>query len=179
MKHTTLIVFFFGLGVLSGQNFTKQDTLRGSITPERAWWDLNYYDLNVKVEPSQKFISGHNVVRYKVLEEAQTLQIDLQEPMKINSVSQDGKKLKFTSDGNAHFIQLKKKQVPGDFNELKITYSGHPREAVRAPWDGGFSWKQDAQGNPLWLLRAKVLVPAFGGPIKTICTTRWTVCASV
>ena len=148
MKHTTLIVFFFGLGVLSGQNFTKQDTLRGSITPERAWWDLNYYDLNVKVEPSQKFISGHNVVRYKVLEEAQTLQIDLQEPMKINSVSQDGKKLKFTSDGNAHFIQLKKKQVPGDFNELKITYSGHPREAVRAPWDGGFSWKQDAQGNP-------------------------------
>ena len=148
MKHTTLIVFFFGLGVLSAQNFTKQDTLRGSITPERAWWDLNYYDLNVKVEPSQKFISGHNVVRYKVLEEAQTLQIDLQEPMKINSVSQDGKKLKFTSDGNAHFIQLKKKQVPGDFNELKITYSGHPREAVRAPWDGGFSWKQDAQGNP-------------------------------
>jgi len=56
--------------------------------------------------------------------------------------------LKFTSEGNAHFIKLKKKQVLGEFNEVKITYSGQPREAVRAPWDGGFSWKQDKNGNP-------------------------------
>lgn len=91
MKQTFFLIFLLGLSIVSAQNFTKQDTLRGSITPEREWWDLNYYHLNVKVEPSNKFISGHNVVRYKVLEEAKILQIDLQEPMKIESITQDGK----------------------------------------------------------------------------------------
>ncbi|MHA7830762.1 MAG: M1 family metallopeptidase [Flagellimonas sp.] len=147
MKPIFFIAFLFGLNIASAQQFTRQDTLRGSITPEREWWDLNHYDLNVKVEPSKKYIAGYNVVRYKVLKEDKTLQIDLQEPMKIEAVTQDGKKLKFTSKGNAHFIKLKKRQISGTFNELKIEYSGHPREAVRAPWDGGFSWKQDANGN--------------------------------
>lgn len=146
----TIIIATLLLSVptLNAQNFTRQDTLRGSITPERAWWDLNYYHLNVKIDPSKKFISGHNIVRYKVLKAAQTLQIDLQEPMRIEAVVQDGKQLKFTSEGNAHFIKLKKKQIPGEFNQLKITYSGNPKEAVRAPWDGGFSWKEDKNGNP-------------------------------
>lgn len=148
MKHIVLMVaLLLGTGKALAQNFTRQDTLRGSITPERAWWDLNYYDLNVKVEPDKKFISGYNVVRYKVMEPAKILQIDLQEPMKIESVTEEGKKLKVISEGNALFIHLKKKQVPGDYNEIKITYSGYPREAVRAPWDGGFSWKEDTKGN--------------------------------
>lgn len=140
--------FIVGILTANAQNFTRQDSLRGSITPEREWWDLNYYDLHVKVEPEKEFISGHNVVRYKVLEASDVLQIDLQEPMQIASITQDGKKLKFTSEGAAHFINLKKKQVPGEFNEIKIQYSGNPRKAVRAPWDGGFSWKKDSEGNP-------------------------------
>ncbi len=148
MKHLFVILSLFSLCIINAQNFTRQDTLRGSITPEREWWDLNYYHLDVKVEPSKKFVSGSNLVRYKVLKAAKTLQIDLQEPMKIESITQDGKKLKFTSEGNAHFIKLKKKQVPGDFNELKINYSGHPQEAKNAPWDGGFSWSEDQNGNP-------------------------------
>nr|WP_235914974.1 M1 family metallopeptidase [Allomuricauda ochracea] len=141
---------FFVLGgfFASAQNFTRQDMLRGSITPEREWWDLNYYHLNVKVEPEKQFISGSNTVRYKVLEEAETLQIDLQEPMKIASITQDGEQLDFESEGPAHFIKLKKKQHPGEFNQIHIEYSGHPRKAIRAPWDGGFSWKQDENGNP-------------------------------
>ncbi len=131
-----------------GQEFTKQDSLRGSITPERAWWDLNYYHLKVTVDPEKKFISGSNTIRYKVLEENQTLQIDLQRPLKINKVTQDGKTLEFTSTGNAHFIKLKKKQQKKQYNEVIVHYSGKPREAIRAPWDGGFSWKTDSNGNP-------------------------------
>ncbi|QLG43970.1 M1 family metallopeptidase [Costertonia aggregata] len=129
------------------QQFTKQDTLRGSITPERAWWDLNYYNLNIKVQPDKKFLAGYNIIRYKVLEEHDVIQIDLQEPLKITAVSQDQQALDFESVGAAHFIRLKKKQVPGEYNELYVQYSGHPKEAVRAPWDGGFSWKKDNNGK--------------------------------
>lgn len=130
-----------------GQNFTEQDTLRGSITPERAWWDLNYYHLDVEVQPDHKYISGSNTIRYKVLEPKQTLQVDLQPPLQIEKVTQDGKKLKVESNGNAHFVQLVKSQQPGDFNEIIVHYSGYPKEAVNAPWDGGFSWKKDSIGK--------------------------------
>ena len=145
-RFLTTLLFLTSMG-LSAQEFTKQDTLRGSITPERVWWDLNYYHLDIEVNPDKKFISGRNLIRYKVLEENKVLQVDLQPPLKINKVTQDGKSLKVRSNGNAHFISLKKNQKIGDFNEIVVHYSGHPKEAVRAPWDGGFSWKKDNNGK--------------------------------
>ena len=126
---------------------TRQDTLRGSITPEREWWDLTYYHLDIKVEPDKKFISGSNTVGYKVLKSNKMMQIDLQEPMKIISVEADGKSLKFNRDGNAYFIELKRKQKKNDINYIKINYEGFPKEAIRAPWDGGLSWTRDDNGN--------------------------------
>ena len=126
---------------------TRQDTLRGSITPEREWWDLTYYHLDIKVEPDKKFISGSNTVGYKVLKSNKMMQIDLQEPMKITSVEADGKLLKFNREGNAFFIELKQKQKKNDINYIKINYEGFPKEAIRAPWDGGLSWTRDDNGN--------------------------------
>ena len=126
---------------------TRQDTLRGSITPEREWWDLTYYHLDIKVNPDKKFISGSNTVGYKVLKSNKMMQIDLQEPMKIISVEADGKSLKFNREGNAYFIELKQKQKKNDINYIKINYEGFPKEAIRAPWDGGLSWTKDENGN--------------------------------
>ncbi|MDV7138492.1 M1 family metallopeptidase [Maribacter sp. TH_r10] len=148
MKQNTivLLIALFSLG-LSAQQFTHQDTLRGSITPERAWWDLNYYHLDIEVRPDQKFISGSNLIRYKVLDAQKVLQIDLQPPLKISKVIQDGKTLEVKSVGNAHFITLKKKQIKGEYNEIVVYYSGHPKEAENAPWDGGFSWDTDNNGK--------------------------------
>lgn len=135
-------------GLLSKKtNFTRQDTLRGSITPERAWWDLTYYHLDVKVDPDKKFISGKNTVQYKVLESESVMQIDLQPPMVITKIIQNGKELQVKDDGNAHFITLNDKQNIGEINSLDVYFEGHPKEAVNAPWDGGFSWKRDDNGN--------------------------------
>ncbi|EAR14503.1 M1 family metallopeptidase [Robiginitalea biformata] len=134
----------------SGQpeTFTRQDSLRGSITPERAWWDLNYYSLDLRVNPEEKSLSGTNTIRYRVLEPATRMQIDLQQPLQIDSVWQDGQRLDVTSEGNAHFVHLRKIQRPGTFEAVHVAYSGKPREAVRAPWDGGFSWDTDSRGQP-------------------------------
>ena len=126
---------------------TRQDSLRGSITPEREWWDLTYYHLDIKVEPYKKYISGSNTVGYKVLKSNKTMQIDLQEPMEITSVIANGKPLKFNREGNAYFIELKSKQKKNDVNYIEIFYEGFPKEAIRAPWDGGLSWTKDDNGN--------------------------------
>ncbi len=126
---------------------TRQDTLRGSITAEREWWDLTYYHLDIKVEPDKKFISGSNTIGYKVLKSKKTMQIDLQEPMKITSVEADGKSLEFKREGNAYFIEIASKQKKNDINYIKINYEGFPKEAIRAPWDGGLSWAKDENDN--------------------------------
>ena len=82
MKYIVITTLLLGALSASAQNFTRQDSLRGSITPEREWWDLNYYDLNLKVQPDKEFIAGYNIIRYKVLEENDVIQIDLKEPLK-------------------------------------------------------------------------------------------------
>lgn len=140
-----LILMWFGS--VQAQQFSRADTLRGSITPERGWWDLVYYHLDVEVLPESKSIQGTNTVRYQVIEPYQRMQIDLQDPMKIISVSQDGQSLKFEKEGAAHFITLEKKQIKGQLEEVVITYSGQPKEAVRPPWDGGITWQKDENGK--------------------------------
>ena len=129
------------------ESFTRQDTLRGSITKEREWWDLNYYHLDISVFPDEKFISGKNTVVYSVLKPYQVIQIDLQEPMMITSVIQENKPLKYNREGNVYFIFLIKEQKVGDINKLIIEYEGKPKEAIRAPWDGGLSWDRDENNN--------------------------------
>lgn len=134
--------------LMSAQNFTRQDTLRGSVTPERSWWDLQHYDLEVQVFPSTKAIKGTNTMSYKVLSKATLMQIDLQPPMTLDKVVQNRKELKVISEGNAHFIQLQKKQKVGKDYQLTMHFSGQPQVAKNAPWDGGFSWEKDDNGNP-------------------------------
>ncbi|WOD42432.1 M1 family metallopeptidase [Hwangdonia lutea] len=127
--------------------FTRQDTLRGSITPERSWWDLTYYHLDIKVNPEEKSIKGKNTIQYKVLENHSVMQIDLQPPLKLTKATQNGKDLDIKHDGNAHFITLIDNQNEGDINSVTVYYEGIPKEAIRAPWDGGVSWRKDNNGN--------------------------------
>lgn len=147
----SIIGIVFTCTACYGQNkiqLTKQDTLRGSITPERIWWDLTYYHLDISVVPDQKFIQGKNTIHYKVLQNARRMQIDLQPPLQITKVTQNNKKMKFTSNGNAHYVILEAPQKPGTTNSITVYYQGHPKEAINAPWDGGFSWKKDANDRP-------------------------------
>jgi aminopeptidase N len=151
MKNKTFLSIVFLLITISitaqKNNFTRQDTLRGSITPERVWWDLKYYHLDIQVFPETKSIKGKNTIEYTVLKPYQVLQVDLQPPLKITKVTQNNKVLKVISEVNAHFVQLEEKQEIGAVNSIVVYYEGKPQEAKRAPWDGGFSWKKDKNNN--------------------------------
>lgn len=127
--------------------FTHADTLRGAITPERAWWDLSYYHLSVKPNANDSTLTGSTVITYKVLKPYQTMQVDLQEPLQITKVVQDGETLTYRRDGNAFFITLKKKQKTGKTESVEVFYAGKPRLAKRPPWDGGVQWVPDGKGN--------------------------------
>jgi aminopeptidase N len=145
-KISYIVLLFLSITSVFSQDYTRDDELRGAITPERAWWDLLHYDLAVEVFPTTKSISGANTITYKVVEKGKLMQIDLQAPMKIDKVVQNGKELSYTSEANSHFIQLKKQRKNSE-QQLTIYFSGKPREARNPPWDGGFTWKKDRYGN--------------------------------
>jgi aminopeptidase N len=148
-----LIGLFCGLMFLSEQaagqveGIGREDSLRGSITKEREWWDLLFYHLSIKVEPDRKAISGSNLIRYRVDAPYQKIQIDLQEPLRITKVLQEGVEQTFTRDGSVWMITLTKTQTPGSIRELTVFYAGVPKEAIRPPWEGGVQWTRDKKGN--------------------------------
>ena len=145
----SLLLIFTTLssGLAQHSNFSKQDTLRGSITPERVWWDLLHYNLDFKVSPSSKSIEGSNLIRYEVLSQNQLMQIDLQPPMEITAVLENNKELNYKRDGNVYYIQLKKNQQIGTINEIIIHFKGAPKISNNPPWDDGFTWEKDNNGT--------------------------------
>jgi aminopeptidase N len=130
------------------KKFTRQDSLRGSITPERAWWDLKYYHLDIAVKPSDSTIYGSNTVTYKVIKSSDIMQIDLQPPLEILKAEQNGKSLSFKSEGNVYWIRMEDKQEPGQVYSLVLNYGGRPKISRRPPWEGGITWKKDKNNLP-------------------------------
>ncbi|MBT8274858.1 MAG: M1 family metallopeptidase [Bacteroidia bacterium] len=147
MKYKVVVwlLLFTALGY--SQTFTKRDSIFGSITPERAWWDLKHYDLNVSVFPDDRKITGTNTITYTVIDEAKELQLDLQRPMTLLNVTQKGKELEVRSEGMFYYIRLKEKQKIGETYALSVQFSGTPVVAIRPPWDGGFTWEKDSNGK--------------------------------
>ncbi len=127
--------------------YTRKDSLRGSLRPERTSYDVVFYDLQVKPDAKKKFISGSNVIYFKVMEPTKKIQIDLFGQYNISEILWNGKALSFTREYDAIFISFPEELVVNSIQNIKITYSGKPQEAINPPWDGGFVWKKDKKGN--------------------------------
>ena len=132
--------------VTSKREFTKADTLRGSLRAERAY-DVLKYNLQVKVEPEKKYISGFNGITFKAEQDLPVIQVDLFENMKVDSILFRGKKMEYERQHNAVFIDLKPELRKNEIDSIRFFYSGNPIVAKNAPWDGGFIFEKDKQGN--------------------------------
>jgi len=133
--------------------FTHADTLRGSITPERAWWDVLFYHIHVTPDFNTQIIRGTNQMTVKIVKPGRKMQIDLQDPLVIDTVylvkSGKKKKLAFRKNGNAWYVSCPSLPV-NSAQIVEIVYHGKPRAAVRPPWDGGWIWTKDKLGRP-WM----------------------------
>ncbi len=133
--------------VAQEDSFTRQDRLRGSVTPEREWWDLKHYRLAVQVFPKSKTINGSNRISFTTLAPGSRMQIDLQEPLKLTRVEHGEKELQFERDGNVYWIEFAEPLDKGVDDAITVYYEGKPVESRNPPWSGGFSWRKDDQGN--------------------------------
>jgi len=128
--------------------FTRQDTLRGSIGLERAWFDVTYYDLNLKLDIDERHIEGYNEVSFKVLKKHPVMQLDLFEELEISKIVYRDKEfdqeLKYKREGKAIFIDVPETFEANKEYKVAVYYGGKPIVAKMAPWDGGFVFKKDA-----------------------------------
>ena len=162
------LLFLFSVYLAFGQNFTKKDTLLGSNTAYRDFWDVQRYD--VKVEPSyeQKSLKGSNKITFKITKSVRNpvFQIDLQQPMKYDSIRSSFRIKSTKVDGNFIFLETKESFKKGQTHTLEIDFSGNPTIAENAPWDGGWVFTQDEKGNPWMSVACEGIGASVWLPIK-------------
>ncbi|MBC7653618.1 MAG: M1 family peptidase, partial [Oligoflexus sp.] len=97
MKNIITTIVFIGLFgssltsfaqlMKSKDKFTKADTLRGSNTsPYRTCYDIDYYHLDVKIDPKERFISGSNLFKFTATTNFKTLQFDLFDNLNVDKI---------------------------------------------------------------------------------------------
>lgn len=147
MKNSFLVILtLLGIQQINAQ-FTRRDSLQGGLRIERTSYDVKRYDLNITINPEQKSIKGFNDITFEVMVPTQKIQLDLFDNMKVDSIVWNTKKLKYIRDNDAVFIDFPEKLASKSNHKLKFYYSGNPKIAKNAPWDGGFVFKKDSNGK--------------------------------
>ena len=190
-------ILFAQLTENNKQVYTKADTLRGSNNENRNWWDVLRYDITVKPNFEKKEIEGVCKITYTIERENfkarnkkdLSFQIDLQEGLIVDSVitetlpsslarSIHGTKSEFIPMFQKIFFKKENGIYLINFFEstnyqiyplpITIYYHGKPREAKKAPWDGGWVWSKDKLGRPFVSVACQGLGASSWYPCKDI-----------
>ncbi|CAN5541400.1 M1 family metallopeptidase [soil metagenome] len=131
------------------KTYTHTDSLRGSITSEREWWDVLRYDVTVKPDIPNKTISGSCLITFKAIKNnsGDSAQIDLQDPMILDKISIGNSPAAYRKEGSFYHVKVPVMKV-GAVNSFKISFHGMPKISKFAPWDGGWVWTTDSLGRP-------------------------------
>jgi aminopeptidase N len=146
-KLKTLKEFYYKDELLTAENgyrpqYTKKDTLRGLLRPERSCFDVTFYNLSVRILINSKSIVGNNEIYFRVLEPTKRIQLDLAENMIIDSIVRYKQKLLYSREYDAVWIDFPEELKKQSSEKITVYYKGKPRFAPNPPWDGGFVWKK-------------------------------------
>ncbi|RPD42755.1 M1 family metallopeptidase [Chitinophaga barathri] len=129
--------------------FTRADTLRGKLSPDRSCYDVDYYHLTVDIVPDKRSLSGSTLIHFKTVSPFSQLQIDLYAQMTIDSIIYKGRPLSYTREFNAVFVRFPEEFKAGDKGRFEVFYHGMPQEPdLNAPMHGGFVWRLDDNRKP-------------------------------
>lgn len=152
IKIALLLCFipFVGVRPVFGQKmeFSRADSLRGTLGPARTCFDVNYYELDIEVFPASKSIQGKVKMHFDLLEASTELQLDLFRNMVIDSITCNGQLLQYSREEDAFFVDIRHLNL-GQW-AMTIHYHGAPVIGKMLPWDGGFLWTSDQNGTP-WI----------------------------
>ncbi len=158
---------FWTFEALTQTPVSRSDTLRGTLSSARTCYDVTFYHLDIRLDPTEKWIEGSNLIVFDVMENTNRIQVDLFANLRILSIKDErGRELKYERDHAALFIHLKKKRNIGEKGEVTIYYEGHPLAAKNPPWEGGVTWTKDKQGKSWFAVSCQGLGASVWWPNK-------------
>ena len=114
---------------------------------------LPYLDLQLKVDPDSKVISGDARYTLRALAPLDRFEVDLDPRFTVTSATVDNEPAQWESDGGRLSILLGKTLQTGGSAKVAIQWNGAPFVAKRPPWEGGFMWDETEDGRP-WIATA-------------------------
>ena len=148
MKYLVFSVLLFAFS-LNAQNFDRKDSLRGNLTHLRLCYDVTFYDLNIAIDEVEKSIEkSTNIIHFNIIKQCSIIQVDLASNLEIMSIVFEGNELRFERELDAVYVYFNRILKKGESHKISVLYGGYPKEAKNPPWDGGFSWEKDFNGNP-------------------------------
>ncbi len=153
MKLKVLPILSLGLFLLSGfsskgQGYVHADSLKGFLNAERACYDVGFYHLSLQINPADKSISGDVRIDFTAIQDFKTLQLDLWHNLELDSIVWQEITVKSIREHDAIHVTFPVELTAGSRHSIRVYYHGHPVEAANPPWNGGFTWAEDSEGNP-------------------------------
>jgi aminopeptidase N len=154
MQYKLLFISCFASQILFAQlnqkkTFSIDDSLRGTINNSRDWWDVLKYDITIEPNIANKEIEGVVAITAKAISTYKqrkklTLQLDLQQPLIVDTVLLNGNKVPFNRYHNIVTFTCGNSLFSDSVFIVKVYYHGTPKEAIKPPWDGGWVWAKDS-----------------------------------
>jgi aminopeptidase N len=123
---------------------TRTDILRGDYGRYRANNDLLFYELDVRVDPDKKSISGKNTIRFKMLKDDTRVQLELYANLAVDKILLGATPLKHERDYNTVYVDFPDTLRAGRTYAIAFHYSGMPQEQGRF---GGLAFRKDPAGR--------------------------------
>jgi aminopeptidase N len=121
-------------------------TSGGELKLEQAAYDVQSYDITLKIDPAKKTVAGKTIMEAKTVIPTASILLDLDEPYRVSKITDGKNPLRFNRLKDAIRIHFSLSKQPGDPIHVETTYAGAPIVARNAPWDGGIMWSKTPSG---------------------------------
>jgi len=118
----------------------------GVLKIEQAAYDVQAYDIAIKVDPVAKSIAGTVAMEAKTVIPTGTILLDLDDVYRVTKLTDGTNPLRYERLPGQIRVFFPLSKQPGDSIKVVTSYVGTPVVAQNAPWDGGFVWSKTPSG---------------------------------
>jgi len=133
------------IAILASQA-TQGESSGGVLKLEQAAYDVQSYDISIKVDPATKTIAGTTIMEAKTVIPTASILIDLDDPYTVSKITDGRSPLRFDRLKGMIRVYFPLSKQPGDPIHTEVAYEGSPHVARNAPWDGGIMWSKTPSG---------------------------------
>jgi aminopeptidase N len=139
-------------------------TSGGKLHPLQSIMDIRHYTIALDIDIANRSFKGSTEVNLNLSEKTNTILLDLIHFYTITQIKVNNKVVAFEQKEDKIFINSANGFEKGN-QKVLIDYNGIPPVAIKPPWDGGFTWAKDSNGND-WI---SINIQAEGGKMYFPC----------